>query len=191
MKELIRAQLNESRAALEAASSLTDAIAESAAILIGALRHGRRVLVCGNGGSASDAEHFAAEVVGRFESERVGLPCLALTTNTSLLTAWSNDRGFDTTFARQVRTFGTEGDVLVAISTSGDSPSVLHAMEAAAEIGMARISLTGRGGGKLGTLKGACHLVVPVAQTCRIQEVHIAIIHIWARLIDDAWSGRR
>jgi phosphoheptose isomerase len=190
MKDVIRAQFAESIAVKQEAVALTDAIAESAAILIGALRHGHKVLVCGNGGSAADAQHLAAELMGRFETERVGLPCVALTTDTSMLTAWSNDYGFETVFARQVRALGNEGDVLIGLSTSGNSPSILRAMEAAADRGLARISLTGRGGGALAAMKGICHLVVPSPHTSRIQEVHITIIHIWAKLIDEVWRQR-
>ena len=154
MHDVIRTQLESSIAVKQRTFALADVLAESATMLIGALEAGHKVLVCGNGGSASDAQHFATELVGRFETERVGLPCVALTTDTSMLTAWSNDYGFDTVFARQVRTLGAPGDVLVGISTSGNSPSILRAMDAAAERGMARISLTGRGGGTLGARAG-------------------------------------
>jgi D-sedoheptulose 7-phosphate isomerase len=164
---------------------LADAIARSASLLADALRNGRKILVCGNGGSAADAQHFAAELVGRFEQERAGLPALALTTDSSFLTAWSNDYGFETVFARQVEALGVPGDVLVAISTSGNSRSILRAVEAAARAGIACLTLSGRGGGELARMAADCHLVVPSESTARIQEVHITIVHVWCRLIEE------
>ena len=186
MKDLIRSLFQESIEATQRSLALAEAVAESAGMLIDALQHGRKVLVCGNGGSAADAQHLAGELVGRFEKERAGLPCLALTTDTSILTAWSNDYSYETVFSRQVAALGSAGDVLVGISTSGNSPNVLRAMEAAGRNGLKRIALTGRGGGTLRGLSDVCQVVVPADQTSRIQEVHIIIIHIWCRLIEDA-----
>ena len=182
----IRQLFEESIETKRRAIAMADAISESANQLIAALRAGNKVLICGNGGSAADAQHFAAELVGRFEREREPLPAIALTTDSSMLTAWSNDYGFETVFSRQVAALGQPKDVLVGISTSGESPSVLRAMEEAGRRGMARIALTGRSGGRLVAIPDVCALVVPAEQTSRIQEVHITIIHIWARLIEEA-----
>jgi DnaA initiator-associating protein len=183
IQSLIEASIETKRRSL----SLTDAIAESGQALIDAFANGRRVLTCGNGGSAADAQHMAAELVGRFETERAALPCIALTTDTSMLTAWANDYGYETVFARQVAAIGQPGDVLVGITTSGKSPSILRAMEEAGRRDMLRIALTGRDGGDLAHLAGVRAIVVPSDRTARIQEVHLTIIHIWAALIDDAW----
>jgi len=147
------------------------------------LRSGRKILLCGNGGSAADAQHMAGEIVGRFLTERRPYPAIALTTDTSILTAVGNDYGFDEVFARQVRGLGASGDCLVAISTSGNSPNVLRAVEAARELGMTVIGLTGRDGG---TMKSACDhcVVVPSSDTPRIQELHVFTLHVWCELID-------
>jgi D-sedoheptulose 7-phosphate isomerase len=149
------------------------------------------VLVCGNGGSAADSQHFAAELIGRFERERPELAAIALTTDSSILTAVANDYAFEQVFARQVRGLGREGDVLVAISTSGNSPSVLAAAEAAHERGLAVVALTGRGGGRLGEMlgDGDVHLCVPHERTARIQEVHLLIIHCLCDGIDVSLMG--
>jgi D-sedoheptulose 7-phosphate isomerase len=182
----IRALFQESIDAKRRSLAVVDAIAKSADLLITALQTGHKVLICGNGGSAADAQHLAAELVGRFERERGALPALALTTDSSILTAWSNDYGFDTVFARQIAALGRAGDVLVGISTSGNSPSVLRAMEEGQRLGLSLVALTGRGGGSLAAMPGVCAVVVPADQTSRVQEVHITVIHVWARLIEDA-----
>jgi phosphoheptose isomerase len=163
-------------------------VSHSAGLLIGALKGGHKILVCGNGGSAADAQHMAAELVGRFERERAALPAVALTTDSSILTAWANDYGYDTVFARQVEALGQPGDALVGISTSGNSPSVLQALRVAQQRGLTCVALTGRAGGQLAALAGVCSLVVPAEETARIQEVHITVIHIWAKLIEEALS---
>jgi D-sedoheptulose 7-phosphate isomerase len=186
MNEIIGALFEESIETKQRSRILVDAVAASARMLIDALNHGHKVLVCGNGGSAADAQHFAGELIGRFEKERAGLPCVALTTDSSILTAWSNDYSYDTVFARQVAALGSRGDMLVGISTSGNSTNVLEAMVQAGKMGMGRIALTGRGGGKLKAMTDVCSIVVPSDVTSRIQEVHITIIHIWSRLIEDA-----
>lgn len=167
------------------ADELAGPVARAAGIIIAALRAGGKILLCGNGGSAADAQHFAAELVGRFETERKPLPAVALSTNTSNLTAIGNDYGFAEIFARQVRALGREGDVLVAISTSGGSPNVLAAVAAAREKKMKVVALAGRDGGKLAPLADA-PLVVSGVRTCRIQEGHITCIHVICRLVDEA-----
>ncbi len=159
------------------------ALPAAAAALSAALRSGRKVLVCGNGGSAADAQHLAAELVGRFAGERPAWPALALTTDTSVLTAVANDYGFDRVFARQVEAHGQAGDVLVAISTSGASANVLRAVEAARARGLVTIGLTGRDGGKLGRLADV-HLHVPSSSTPRIQEAHATLLHVLCELVE-------
>jgi D-sedoheptulose 7-phosphate isomerase len=184
----VRALFEESIEAKRRSLSLIDAVSHSAGLLIDALRGGHKILICGNGGSAADAQHMAAELVGRFERERAALPAVALTTDSSILTAWANDCGYDTVFARQVEALGQPGDALVGISTSGNSPSVIQALRVAQQRGLTCVALTGRAGGKLAALAGVCSLVVPAEETARIQEVHITVIHIWAKLIEEALS---
>ena len=166
---------------------LSEAIARAGTMLAQALSDGRRVLSCGNGGSAADAQHFAAELIGRFEKEREALPAVALSTDTSALTAIGNDYGFDRVFSRQVEGLGQEGDILLAISTSGNSPNVVQAIEAAHSKKMRVIALTGRDGG---TMRGQMsesdtELRVPSDSTARIQEVHILILHCLCDLTDN------
>lgn len=148
-----------------------------------ALRVGRQILFCGNGGSAGDAQHLAAEFVGRFLRQRRPLPALALTTNTSLLTALANDFGFENIFARQVEAFGAPGDILVAISTSGNSANVLRAAEAARRRGLYTAGLTGATGGRLKDCVDLL-LAVPSEETPRIQEAHILLGHIYCGLVE-------
>ncbi len=145
---------------------------------------GKKVLVFGNGGSAADAQHIAAELVGRYEKERRGLPAIALTTDTSALTAVSNDYGFERVFARQVEALASEGDLAIALSTSGDSPNVIAAVMAARLADCKVIGLTGARGKKLASLCDAC-VVVPETRTARIQEAHITIAHIWCEILDE------
>ena len=170
---------------------LAEPLAIAVDVLFGALTAGGKVLACGNGGSASDAQHFAAEFIGRFERERPGLAALALNTDTSILTAVGNDYGFDEVFERQVNAFGQAGDVLVAISTSGNSPNVVRAMEAAASREMHVLALTGKGGGVMGELITPMdvHLCVPSDRTMRIQEVHILLLHALCDGIDALLLG--
>lgn len=163
-------------------------IAQVAREICSALEQGRKILLFGNGGSAADAQHIAAEWVGRFQRERRPLPAIALTTDSSILTAIGNDYGFDQVFVRQVKALGQKGDIAVAISTSGNSPNVLLAADAAQDIGMTTVGLTGRDGGQLG-LKVQYHLNVPHALSARIQEVHIMVGHLLCELADDSMKG--
>jgi D-sedoheptulose 7-phosphate isomerase len=180
----IRAVLEASAATQRAtAEACAPAIARAAERVCDALGGGRRLLAFGNGGSAADAQHLAAELTGRYERERPGLPALALTANTSDLTAIGNDYGFDELFARLVRAQGRAGDVAVAISTSGNSRNVLGGVEAARAAGLATIGLCGRGGGKLAAAVDVA-IVVPSDITARIQEAHIAVIHLLCELVD-------
>ena len=152
-------------------------------LICDSLTSGHKLLVCGNGGSAADAQHLAAELIGRYETDRRSFPAIALTTDTSALTAVSNDLGFEQIFARQVAGLAQRDDVLVAISTSGRSPNVLRAVEKAREIGCRTIALTGASGEPLAS---ACELAVavPSTRTARVQEAHVAIIHLWCEMVD-------
>jgi D-sedoheptulose 7-phosphate isomerase len=164
------------------------AVIEAAAAMVRAISSGAKVLACGNGGSAADAQHFAAELVCRFERERQAWPALALTTDTSVLTAVGNDYDFGRVFARQVEAHGRAGDVLLAISTSGGSPSILAAVAAARAQGLTTIGLTGRDGGVLGTAVDI-HVNVPSPVTARTQEVHCTILHVLCDLIERELAG--
>ena len=170
----------------QAAQVLAQPTAQAAELLFNALANDGKFLICGNGGSAADAQHFAAEMTGRFEKERMELAAIALTTDTSALTAIGNDYGFDHIFSKQVRALGRTGDVLVGISTSGNSGNVIEAIKAAHENGMHIIALTGRDGGKIAHLlkEGDVLLNVPYPRTARIQEVHILLIHAICDCID-------
>jgi len=158
-------------------------IVAQAADMAERLKRGCKVLVCGNGGSAADAQHFAAELAGRYVKERRALAGIALTVDTSALTAIGNDYGFDHVFSRQVEALGRPGDILVGISTSGNSPNVILAVEAAKALGMRTLGLLGRDGGKLKDLVDDA-LVVPSKVTARIQEVHLMTYHFWCEAID-------
>ncbi len=158
-------------------------IVAAAETIRAALQAGRAVLVFGNGGSAADAQHFTAELVGRFERERRGAAAIALTTDTSVLTSVSNDYGFERVFARQVEALGRRGDVAFGISTSGESPNVVCAFEAARAAGLTRIALTGRDGGALGR-EADIHVNVPEPSTARVQEVHRTILHAICDLVE-------
>ena len=155
----------------------------AASVLAWALKTGKKVLFCGNGGSAADAQHLAAEFVGRYLLEREGLPAIALTTDTSILTAVANEYDFANVFARQVQALGNNGDVLIGISTSGNSPNVVRAIEVAKAKGLATIGFAGQGGGKMRELCDVC-LAVDSKVTARTQEMHILMGHILCELLD-------
>ncbi|WP_449414127.1 phosphoheptose isomerase [Pandoraea soli] len=176
---------------LAARDALPEYIAAAADVMFEALSNGNKILACGNGGSAADCQHFAAELVGRFERERPELPAIALTTDSSILTAIGNDYNFDAIFSKQVRALGHEGDVLLAITTSGNSGNVLAAIEAAHDRGMHVIALTGKGGGKVNAALGELdvHICVPADRTARIQEVHLLTIHCLCDLVDAMLFG--
>ena len=170
----------------QVAQTLSKPIAAAVQAILACVTNGGKVLVCGNGGSAADAQHFAAEFVGRFERERPELGAIALTTDTSILTAIANDYDFNSVFSRQVRALGVAGDVLVAITTSGNSANVLAAVEAAHAREMVVVGLTGRNGGKMGTAlrETDVHICVPHERTARIQEVHILALHCICDAVD-------
>ena len=189
MKECIQTQLRshcEVMAAVE--RDLMPAIESAVSLLVDAFRSGNKLLVMGNGGSAADAQHFAAEIVGRFKLERRALPALSLTTDTSILSAIGNDYGFDFVFSRQVEAHAAPGDVVVGISTSGNSPNVQLALQRAVESGCRTVALLGRDGG---SIKGAVELaiIIPSNDTPRIQEGHITVIHIICDLVEKALFG--
>lgn len=191
MEERAITHFNEHAAVIEASAALAPKIAAAAARLAEAVSSGGRILACGNGGSAADAQHFAAELVGRFERERPGMAAIALTTDTSALTAIANDYGFDEMFARQIAALGRAGDVLLGISTSGNSPNVLRAVAAAQENGLSVVALTGREGGDIAAALTSAdiELRVPSERTARIQEVHALIVHCLCDLIDAEIHG--
>ncbi|AEV24523.1 MULTISPECIES: phosphoheptose isomerase [Azospira] len=164
---------------LDAVELLAAPIAEAVETMVNCLVNDGKILACGNGGSAADAQHFAAELVGRFEAERQELAAIALTTDSSILTAIANDYAYNVIFAKQVRALGRSGDVLLAISTSGNSGNVMEAIQAAHDADMRVVALTGKGGGKIGEMlrEGDVHLCVPADRTARIQEVHLLSIH--------------
>lgn len=176
-----------------AAQVLAEPIAHAAKLMTDALRAGGKVLACGNGGSAADAQHFAAELVNRFEAERPPLAAVALTTDSSALTAIANDYRYELVFAKQLHALGRKGDVLLAISTSGNSASVLEAVRAARELGLGVVALTGNGGGKLAPLltAGDAHVCVPHTRTARIQEVHLLALHCMCDAIDFQLFGAK
>ena len=184
MASTIESSLTEHLATIELVrEQLQPVIAEVAGKLSTVLKSGGKLLICGNGGSAADAQHFAAELVGRFEKERKGLPAIALTTDTSSLTAIGNDYGFSRLFSRQVEALATSADVLIGISTSGNSENVLQAMKRAKELGCTTCGLTGRDGGSIAE-EADLNINVSVQRTARVQEAHLTILHILCELIE-------
>lgn len=175
----------------QAAPVLSKPIAQAITAIVASLTSGGKVLACGNGGSAADAQHFSAEFVGRFERERPELAAVALTTDSSILTAVANDYAFDAVFSRQVRALGQAGDVLIAISTSGNSSNILTAVEAAHARDMVVVALTGRDGGKIGKMlrETDVHICVPHSRTARIQEVHLLALHCICDGVDAVLMG--
>lgn len=163
----------------KAAETMPQATAEAISLMFEALSAGKKILACGNGGSAADAQHFAAELVGRFERERKELPAIALTTDSSIMTAIGNDYSYEVIFSKQVKALGQPGDVLIGISTSGNSGNVIEAINAAHQKGMSVIALTGKDGGKIAKIlkAGDVNLCVPADRTARIQETHLLLLH--------------
>ena len=175
------------------AETLPTQLAAAGQALAAALKAGHKALACGNGGSAADSQHFAAELVGRFERERPGLPGIALTVDTSAITAIANDYDYDRVFSKQVEALGREGDVLLAISTSGNSRNVIEAMKSAQARGMTVIALTGRDGGAMGRMLRPTdfHLNVAHPRTMRVQEVHLLAIHCLCEVVDNVLYGEK
>jgi D-sedoheptulose 7-phosphate isomerase len=171
---------------LQCMDALSAPIADAVRRMVDCLQNDGKILSCGNGGSAADAQHFSAELLNRFEMERPGLAAMALTTDSSTLTSIANDYDYQQIFSKQVRALGHAGDVLLAISTSGNSPNVLAAVAAAHECGMVVVALTGRNGGRMGELLAPddVHICVPAQSTARIQEVHLLALHCLCDGID-------
>jgi D-sedoheptulose 7-phosphate isomerase len=181
-------ELEQHKAMIEKLADCSSEIETASQLLIDTLKQGGKILLCGNGGSAADCQHIAAELVVRYEKNRKALAAIALSTDSSILTAHSNDIGFDTVYARQIEAIGCGNDCLIAISTSGTSRNILKAVEAAQSKGMAVIGLTGRDGGELA--KQVTHsIIVPSEITARIQEAHILIGHWWCGAIDDCMDA--
>jgi phosphoheptose isomerase len=188
-RALFDASLVDSAALHERARQNPQPVLDAAAAIVDAFRRGGMLLLFGNGGSASDAQHVSAELVGRFQRERAGLPAIALTTDTSLLTGVANDYAFDRVFVRQIEALGRAGDVALGISTSGGSPNVLAALEAARAKGLKTIALTGKDGGAVGRA-AAIHVNVPAQSTARVQEVHRTLLHIICDIVERALVDR-
>jgi D-sedoheptulose 7-phosphate isomerase len=184
VKELARASIRAKERFFE---ERADDVVRAAELMIAALRSGRKILLFGNGGSAADAQHLAAELVNRYRRARPALAALALTTDTSILTAIANDASFEDVFSRQIEALGEPGDVAIAISTSGRSPNVVRAVETARRLGLRTIGLLGRDGGLVAPLVDV-PLIVPAEETPRIQEVHITLGHILCDLIESAFD---
>lgn len=176
---------------LQTKAALAQPIADASRALVECLMSDGKILACGNGGSAADSQHFAAELVNRFEIERPGLPAIALTTDSSILTSIGNDYDFKLIFSKQVRALGMPGDMLLAITTSGNSANVIEAVHAAHERDMRVIALTGRDGGKMGEVLGAgdLHICVESQSTARTQEVHLLVLHCLCDAIDHLLLG--
>jgi D-sedoheptulose 7-phosphate isomerase len=187
-QQLILSVISEHASLLEQMKLLADDIAHAARLVTGSLARGGKILICGNGGSAADAQHIAGELVGRFLKERPALPAIALTTDASVLTSLANDYSFAEVFARQTAALGNQGDALIAISTSGRSENVIRAAQTARRNGLSVIGLTGATGGRLAELCDAC-VRVPSTVTPRIQEMHILVGHILCELSESARDG--
>jgi D-sedoheptulose 7-phosphate isomerase len=183
MKAIIENEFSEHLKVAQNMSTLTDQIEIAAQLCINGLNNGGKIMIFGNGGSAADAQHIAAEMVGRYKVERKGLPAIALTTDTSALTSIGNDYGYNHLFDRQVEALANEGDVAIGISTGGSSGNVISALKLAKELGCKLIGFSGRDGGEMNTLCDV-NLVVPAQDTPRIQEMHIVIGHTICHLID-------
>lgn len=192
LTDRIKALFNDSiQTKIEALPMLTQPIETAAELIVARLLDGGKILSCGNGGSAGDAQHFSSEMINRFERERPGLPAIALTTDSSTLTSIANDYDYSRVFARQIEALGQPTDLLLAISTSGNSSNIIAAIQSAHERDMAVVALTGRNGGEVAKLlqPGDVELRVPADSTARIQEVHLLIIHCLCDLVDHQLLG--
>lgn len=187
MKDIFLFELDAHKKVLESTYTLNEQVLQACDMIINTLKSSKKVLVCGNGGSAADSQHFAAELTGRYKTERFPLPAIALSTDTSALTAIGNDYGFDEVFSRQTKALGSCGDILVAISTSGNSKNILKAINAAKIKGMKTLGLSGKGGGNMNEICDL-NLVIASNDTARIQEMHILIIHSICMAIDEAYK---
>ncbi|MDQ7824740.1 MAG: D-sedoheptulose 7-phosphate isomerase [Candidatus Eremiobacteraeota bacterium] len=188
MESELSLALEESIKAKEHLREMIPSLAHAAGMMVEAFRRGNKILVCGNGGSAADAQHLAAELVGRFEMERSPLPCLALTTNTSNLTAIANDYQFSRIFEKQVEAFAAPGDIVIGISTSGTSENIVRALQAGKEKGALAIGFTGKSGRTIKKIAHLC-LTAPSERTCRIQECHVTMIHLLCEQVEKAMAS--
>jgi D-sedoheptulose 7-phosphate isomerase len=188
-RERVERELEELSRLVAVSKSLVGDVIALAGRYADTLRGGGTIYFCGNGGSAADAQHVAAELVGRFHRQRPALAAIALTTDTSVLTSLANDDAFDRVFARQVEALGRPGDVVLAISTSGASANVVTALAVSRRLGLRTIALTGRDGGEAGRA-AEIHVNVPSASTARVQEVHRTLLHVICELVEDAFSSR-
>lgn len=188
IKTIIRDSIATKQATLE---TMPEALARAVTVLVTALKNGNKVLSCGNGGSAADAQHFSSELLNRFHHDRPSLPAIALTTDASTVTSIANDYAYDQIFSRQLSSLGQPGDVLLAISTSGNSANIVQAVKAAHERGLQVIAMTGNQGGKLAQLLSPqdVELRVPATVTARIQEVHLLILHVLCSRLDAVLFG--
>ncbi|QKF91692.1 D-sedoheptulose 7-phosphate isomerase [Campylobacter sp. CCUG 57310] len=186
INEMIKKELEEHKKTVEAIFKLQDEIKKACEMAVSTLKNGGKILLCGNGGSAGDAQHIAAELSGRYKKERAGLAGIALTTDTSALTAIGNDYGYEFVFSRQLEAIGRSGDLLIAISTSGNSANVIKALKAANDMGVRTLGLSGKDGGAMNELC-ELNLIIPSSDTPRIQEMHILIGHTICQAIDDAF----
>ena len=188
VKTIFNDSINTKLAAVE---TLAETIAQGAQMLVDSLLHDNKILSCGNGGSAADAQHFSAELINRFEMERPSLPGIALTTDTSTITSIANDYDFNEIFAKQIKGLGKQGDVLLAISTSGKSPNIIKAITCAQERGMRVLALTGKDGGEMraSLASNDIEICIPSNNTARIQESHLVVIHCLCDLIDKSLFG--
>lgn len=187
IKKEIENNIKATQTALETLSPIINDVAKT---MIKVLKEGKKILICGNGGSAADSQHFAAELTGRYKRERRGLKAISLTTDTSALTAIGNDYGYDVVFSRQAEALLDSGDILIGISTSGNSKNIINALESANKLGCITISLSGRDGGKM---KSVCdyNIIAPSDDTPRIQEIHILCIHILCELVEKAFVEKK
>ncbi|MGH8761213.1 MAG: phosphoheptose isomerase [Burkholderiales bacterium] len=190
IRQLFQASIDTKQQAMDV---LAPHIEQASQVMVNALLNEGKILSCGNGGSAADSQHFAAEIVGRFERERPGLPAIALTVDSSALTAIANDYSWEVVFAKQVEALGNRGDVLLAISTSGNSKNVVAAIRSAHAKGLTVIAMTGRDGGEMGRLLEPTdfHLNVAHARTMRIQEVHLLVLHCLCEVVDNELFGEK
>lgn len=187
MKDFFGAELKAHIETMGLMDALSAGVNEACELIASTLKNGGKLLICGNGGSAADAQHFAAELTGRYKTERSPLPAIALSTDTSALTAIGNDYGFDVVFERQTLALCAKDDLLIGISTSGNSANVIRAVNAAKKIGAKTLGLLGRDGGELGRL---CEysIIIPASDTARIQEMHILVIHTLCATVDEAYK---
>ena len=189
MQNEIKSMIEESIETKRLTLALAPQIEKAVNLVVNALKNNKKILIAGNGGSASQASHIAAEFIGRYKIERKGLPCIALTADTSILTAWSNDYSYDTIFERQLEALAQHGDVFIALSTSGNSRNLIKAVEAAKKLKIQVIGLLGKDGGKLKNTSSV-EIIVSSDNTPRIQEAHLMILHIICELVDKELFGK-